>query len=56
MTKLHHNLSDKSTCAVTVLHSWSQIAGLIPKDEIVEVLRNKGKRPKARNDVADIIE
>ena len=46
MTKLRHNLSDESTRAATVLHSWSQIPGFIPESEIIQMFAAKSQRPK----------
>jgi hypothetical protein len=46
VTKLRHNLSDESTRAATILHSWAQIPGLIPELEIIQVFRDKSKRSK----------
>ena len=44
VTKLHHNLSDESTHAATVLHSWSQIPGFIPESEIIQMFIAKSQR------------
>ena len=46
MTKLRHNLSDESTRAATVLHSWSQIPGFIPESEIIQMFVAKSQRSK----------
>jgi hypothetical protein len=53
VTKLRHNLTDESTRAATVLHSWAG-AGLIPENEIVTVFRNKSKR--VQDNLADHID
>ena len=50
VTKLRHNLSDESTRAATILHSWSQIPGLIPHSEIIQVFKDKSKRSKTVGD------
>ena len=41
VSKLRHGLSDESTRASTVLHAWSQIPGLIPENEIIQVFKDK---------------
>ena len=41
ISKLWHGLSDESTCASTVLYAWSQIPGLIPESEIIQVFKDK---------------
>ena len=41
ISKLWHRLSDESTHASTVLHAWSEIPGLIPENEIVQVFKDK---------------
>lgn len=46
VSKLRHGLSDESTRASTVLHAWSQISGLIPENEIVQVFKDKCRRLK----------
>ena len=55
MTKLRHNLSDESTCAATVLHSWSLVQGLIPESEIIQIFREKSKRSKAVGNTSESI-
>ena len=44
VSKLQHGLSDESTCASTVLHAWSEILGLIPESEIIQVFKDKCRR------------
>jgi hypothetical protein len=44
VSKLRHRLSDESTCALTVLHAWSEIPGLIPESEIIQVFKDKCRR------------
>ena len=44
MSRLRHSLSDESTRAATVLGSWATIDGLIPVQEVVENIHNKGSR------------
>ena len=41
VSKLWHGLSNESTCAFTVLHAWSEIPGLIPEGEIIQVFKDK---------------
>ena len=41
ISKLQHRLSDESTCASTVLHAWSEIPGLIPESEIIQMFKDK---------------
>jgi hypothetical protein len=62
VTKLRHALSDDSTRASTVLHAWSQIPGLIPEVDIIEVfkdkcrrLKEKGKQHKTTKDTESIV-
>jgi hypothetical protein len=54
VTKLRHNLSDESTRAATVLHSWSNVDGLIPEQDIISLFGDKPKRPKGNSDVIAI--
>lgn len=44
VSKLRHGLSDESTRASTVLHAWSEIPGLIPESEIIQVFKDKCRR------------
>ena len=44
VSKLRHRLSDESTRASTVLHAWSEIPGLIPESEIIQVFKDKCRR------------
>lgn len=46
VSKRRHALSDESTRAATVLSSWASLSGLIPEEEILQVFRDKCKRPK----------
>ena len=41
-------MSDESTRASTILHSWSEILGLIPEADIIEVFKDKGRRLKGK--------
>ena len=50
VSKLWHGLSDKSTCTSTVLHAWSEIPGLILKNEIIQVFKDKCHRLKTGKD------
>jgi len=40
--KLRHTLSDESMQASTVLHTWSEIPGLIPEADIINIFKEKG--------------
>ncbi|KDR74458.1 hypothetical protein GALMADRAFT_29018, partial [Galerina marginata CBS 339.88] len=44
VTKLCHSLSDKSTCALTVLGLWTDLPGVIPKEDIICLFKEKHKR------------
>ena len=41
VSKLHHALSEESTWASTVLYAWSEIPGLIPEADIIQVFKDK---------------
>jgi hypothetical protein len=56
VTKLRHNLSDESTCAATVVHSWSNIEGLIPERDIIKLFQDKSKRQKDSSDAMIMID
>ncbi|TFK79869.1 hypothetical protein K466DRAFT_579083 [Polyporus arcularius HHB13444] len=45
VSKLRHNLSDESTRAATVLNSWMQIPGLVPKQSIVQTFKTGDLQP-----------
>ena len=51
VSKMRHSLSDESTRAASVLGSWCDLPGAVPRDEIIAVFRDKGKRPKGNNTV-----
>ena len=54
---MQHSLSDESTRAATVLGSWCDFPGLIPRDDVVAALKNKSNRMgkgKARADIVDV--
>jgi hypothetical protein len=53
VSKLRHSLSDDSTRASTVLGSWGSLEGEIPQEEIVQVFRNKRKRQKKKQKLAE---
>ena len=38
--------SDESAHAASVLGSWAELEGAIPKDLILQLFKDKGKRPK----------
>ncbi len=46
VSKRRHALSDESTRAATILSSWASMPGLIPEEHILQVFRDKCKRPK----------
>ena len=50
VSKLRHRLSDESTRASTVLHAWSEIPGLIPESEIIQVFQDKSHRLNTENE------
>ena len=43
---MRHGLSDASVRAATVLGSWCEHPGLIPRTELTALFDNKSKRPK----------
>lgn len=47
VSKRRHGLSDDSIRAATILSSWSSIEGIVPEAEVIERLKNKGKRTRA---------
>jgi hypothetical protein len=49
VSKMRHSLSDESTRAASVLGAWCDLEGAVPRDEIMEVFKDKGKRPKYNN-------
>jgi hypothetical protein len=49
VSKMRHSLSDESTRAASVLGAWCDLPGAVPRDEIVAVFKDKGKRPKNNN-------
>jgi hypothetical protein len=53
VSKMRHSLSDQLIRVVTVLGSWCQLPGLIPRDELVTSFNNKSKRPRGREDNSD---
>ncbi|KAF8580385.1 hypothetical protein K439DRAFT_1307891, partial [Ramaria rubella] len=36
MSWMRHSLSDKSTCAATVLASWASVSGIIPEANLIK--------------------
>jgi hypothetical protein len=48
VSKMRHHLSDTSVRSATVLGSWASLPGLIPKNEIVKLFKNKSKRLKGK--------
>ena len=53
VTKLRHNLSDESTRAATMVHSWLNIKGLIPEQDIIKLFQDKSKRQKGSSKSSD---
>lgn len=53
VTKLRHALSDDSTRASTVLHAWSEIPGLIPEADIIQLFKDKSRRLKGKGKERD---
>jgi hypothetical protein len=49
VSKMCHSLSDKSMRAASVLGAWCDLPGAVPRDEIIAVFCEKGKRPKGNN-------
>jgi hypothetical protein len=45
---MRHHLSDESVRSATVLGSWASLPNLIPTDEIIELFKNKSRRPKGK--------
>lgn len=48
VTKLRHRLADRSVRASTILGAWlrSGIPEIVQESELIEVIKNKQKRPK----------
>ena len=46
---MRHSLSDETTRAASVLGAWCDLPGAIPREEIMEVFKEKSKRPKGNN-------
>jgi hypothetical protein len=55
VTKLRHNLSDESTHATTMIHSWSNVEGLIPDQDIIKLFQDKSKRQNGGSESSDSI-
>jgi hypothetical protein len=55
VSKLRHSLSDESTRAATVLHAWSEIPGLIPEADIIQVFKDKCRRLNGKEQDEDHI-
>jgi hypothetical protein len=53
VSKMRHSLSDESTRVASVLGAWCDLPGAIPHDEIMNSFRDKGKRPKNNNVLAE---
>lgn len=48
VSKMRHSLSDESTRAATVLGSWCDFPGAIPRDDVIATFCDKNKRPKGK--------
>jgi hypothetical protein len=49
VSKMRHSLSDESTRAASVLGKWCDLPRAVPRDEIMAIFKDKGKRPKNNN-------
>lgn len=47
VTKLRHSLSDESTRAATILHSWGSMGDLIPEGDIIRAFADKSRKDRA---------
>jgi hypothetical protein len=45
---MHHHLSDASVRAATVLGSWASLPELVPRNELIELFKNKCRRLKGK--------
>jgi hypothetical protein len=50
---MRHSLSDESTRAATVLGSWCDFPGVIPRDDIMEIFKDKGRRGKGKDETGE---
>jgi len=46
---MRHSLSDESVRAATVIGSWCDFPGLVPREEIIEKFKEKSKRTKGKD-------
>jgi hypothetical protein len=53
ITKLRHSLSDESARASCVLGTWTELDGAIPRDQIIQLFKDKSRRPKKKQKVAE---
>jgi hypothetical protein len=51
VSKFRHSLSDESARSSSVLGSWTGLDGAIPRDLILQLFKDKGKRPKKKKKV-----
>lgn len=57
ISKFRHSLSDESACASSILGSWTELDGAIPKALILKLFKDKGTRPaKKRTKKVDQLE
>jgi hypothetical protein len=54
ISKFRHSLSDESARSSSVLGSWTELDGAIPKDLILQLFKDKGKRPKKKKKVDEL--
>lgn len=48
VSKLQHSLSDESTHAASILGSWLDLDSAIPRNEIIQLFKDKKRRPKKK--------
>ena len=49
VSKMRHSLSDETTRAASVLGAWCDLPGAIPREDIMEVFKEKSKWPKGNS-------
>ncbi|KAF8156950.1 hypothetical protein B0H34DRAFT_631894, partial [Crassisporium funariophilum] len=47
-SKLRHLLSNESTCAASILGLWHNLEGAIPRNDLVQLFREKKSCPKKK--------
>ncbi|KAJ3490696.1 hypothetical protein NLJ89_g11414 [Agrocybe chaxingu] len=48
VSRFRHALSDESTQAATLVGTWADLDGVLPRDKILQVFKDKKKRPKKK--------